>query len=382
VLVASSNPLDQYMVNHPAYFLSRPPESGLVNPDNLLILLSHLKCADFELPFAEGEPFGATAGAAATTAELLAYLEEEGVVHHVAGTWHWTAEAFPAEGISLRSASADNVIIVELTPGPRVIGEIDRITAPTMVHKGAIYIHGGLQYQVEELDLQNHKAYVTRCDVDYYTDANLAVTLTVLDVFAGREASSGADSGAAAPAHGEVALTFLATMYKKIKFETRETIGSGDIHLPEDTLHTTAYWLALGPPATAGMGRERLQEGLLGLANVLVGVAPLYLMCDPRDVGVVAEVKSPFTGLPTIYLYDNYPGGVGFSPRLFELHRELLQAAEELIAACPCEAGCPSCVGPAGAGAGKAAALEMVRRVLSEAPEEGRPLTLAQGGGR
>ncbi|GAC1394960.1 MAG: ATP-dependent helicase MrfA [Chloroflexota bacterium] len=362
VLVATSSPLDQYMVGHPAYFLSRPPESGLINPDNLLIVLSHLKCAAFELPFGEGESFGATPGAASSTAELLAYLEEEGVVHHVAGTWHWSADVFPAEAISLRSASADNVIIVERAPAARVIGEVDRITAPTMVYQGAIYLHQGVQYQVEELDLPNNKAYVTRCDVDYYTDANLAVSLKVLDVFAERAA------GVDAAAHGEVALSFLATMYKKIRFETRENVGAGDIHLPEDTLHTTAYWLALGSDTTRGMDRDRLQEGLLGLANVVVAVAPLFLMCDPRDVGVVAEARSPFTGLPTIYLYDNYPGGVGFSPRLYDLHEALLHAAGELIGACPCDTGCPSCVGPA-AGAGKAIAQQLVQRSLSPLAE-------------
>jgi DEAD/DEAH box helicase domain-containing protein len=356
VLVASSNPLDQYIVSHPEYFFGRSPESGLVNPDNLLILDSHIKCAAFELPFGDENAFGLPR---AETQELLTLIEEHGLLLHSHGQWHWTSEGFPAEAISLRSASSENFVVIDDVPGaPRVIGEVDRVSAPTMLHEEAIYLHEGEQYQVERLDYSEKKAYVRRVDVDYFTDANLAFAIRPLAVFAEDDRAS------ARRAHGEVMLTYQPTMFKKIKLYTHENIGSGRIHLPEEELHTTAYWLALRLPAAPDSGAsEDPQAGLLGLSNVLVQVAPLFLMCDPHDLGVVAELKSPHTGLPTIYLFDKYPGGVGLSERLFELHEQLLRAAAETIAGCGCPEGCPSCVGPrAEVGqAGKSSALALAK---------------------
>ena len=356
VLVAGSSPLDQFMVNHPQYFFSRSPENGLVNPDNLFILMSHLQCAAFELPFRDDEGYGPHTPA--QTAELLGYLEECMVVRHAGGMWHWSSENFPAENISLRTAATENFVIVDTTdPTPRVIGEMDRFSVLTMLHEEAIYLHEGQQYHVDRLDWEEQKAYVRAVNVDYYTDANLAVTLKVLDIATGepREAPRN---------HGEVTVSAQATIYKKIKLHTHENIGWGKIHLPEQELHTTAYWLCVPPDVAEGLsqtldgqvqsasnGRQSptsaLQSGLVGLANVLVQIAPLYLMCDPRDLGVVPQVKNPFTGRPTIFLYDSYPGGIGFSKKLYELHPTLLEAAAELIRSCGCEDGCPSCVGPA-----------------------------------
>jgi DEAD/DEAH box helicase domain-containing protein len=347
ILVASSNPLDQYIVSHPEYFFGRSPESGLINPDNLLILASHLKCAAFELPFADADAFGLSHE---ETQELLALIEEDGLLYHAQGRWHWTSEGFPAEAISLRSASSENFVVIDDVPGaPRIIGEVDRVSAPTMLHDEAIYFHEGEQYQVERLDYEEKKAYVRQVDVDYYTDANLAFAIRPLAVFAEEPA------GAARRTHGEVMLTYQPTMFKKIKLYTHENVGSGRIHLPEEELHTTAYWLTLpteargSAPRSDGTGRLEAfdaQAGLLGLSHVLVQVAPLFLMCDPHDLGVVAELKSPHTNAPTIYLFDKYPGGVGLSERLYELHAQLLLAAAETIARCGCADGCPACVGP------------------------------------
>jgi DEAD/DEAH box helicase domain-containing protein len=333
ILVASSSPLDQYIIAHPDYFFGRPPEAGLINPDNLYVLLSHVKCAAFELPFEDGEEYGG-----APIAEILGYLEEERLLHHAGTTWHWSAESFPAEAISLRTASTDNVVIIDTSDKthPRVIGEMDRYAVPTMLHEEAIYLHQGQQYQVETLDWEEKKAYVRPVSVDYYTDANLAVRLEVLDVLAGGEGR----------AWGEVALTYLPTIFKKIKLYTHENVGWGEIHLPEETMHTTAYWLTLGEAATSGLGKAELEGGLVGLAHVLTNIAPLYLMCDPRDLGVQPEVRSPFTRRPTVFLYDRVPGGVGFGERLYGQHADLLAAAAELLRRCPCPRGCPSCVGP------------------------------------
>lgn len=368
VLVASSNPLDQYIITHPEYFFGRSPESGLVNPDNLLILANHLKCAAFELPFTERDAFGLPLDA---TQELLGLIEEDGLLHHAAGRWHWTSEGFPAEAISLRSASSENFVVIDNVPGaPRIIGEVDRISAPTMLHDEAIYIHEGEQYQVEKLDYAEKKAYVRQVDVDYYTDANLAFAIRPLEIFA-EEAR-----GVSQRIYGEVMLTYQPTMFKKIKLFTHENVGSGRIHLPEEELHTMAYWLTLDAPIPGPSPTGRVvgdgsaidvQAGLLGISQVLVHVAPLFLMCDPHDLGVVAELKSPHTGKPTIYLFDKYPGGTGLSERLYELHDDLLRAAAATIAGCGCQEGCPSCVGPrAEVGAsGKASALALARGALS-----------------
>lgn len=336
ILIGSSSPLDQYVMTHPDYFFSHPTEHGLINPNNLVILVNHLKCAAFELPFVEGEDFGVE-----TTEEILEYLADEKILRHVGGRWYWMSDNYPADEISLRSASHDNFVIIDTTePDHRVIGETDRFSVLTLLHKDAIYLHESRQYHVDILDYDEQKAYVRAVGSDYYTDAQLAVGIKVLDQFAKKEVLGGAKS------HGEVLVTAKATMFKKIKFNTHENVGYGDIHLPEQQMHTTAYWLAIASEIAKDFSHDDLQSGLLGLSNLLVNVAPIYLMCDPRDIKVVAQIKAPFTNAPTIYLYDSYPGGVGFSEKLYAIHHNLLQTATELLMSCQCEQGCPSCVGP------------------------------------
>jgi DEAD/DEAH box helicase domain-containing protein len=270
---------------------------------------------------------------------MLGYLAEGGVVHHSGGMWHWSSENFPAENVSLRTAAADNFVIIDTTdPTPRVIGEMDRFSVPTLLHEEAIYLHQGTQYHVDKLDFEEQKAYVRQVEVDYYTDANLAVTLKVLAVLSG-------ELQQAPRSHGEVMVSALATIYKKIKLHTHENIGWGRIHLPEQTMHSTGYWLTVPPLVAEDLPKGAMQGALVGLAHVLSSLAPLWLMCDPHDLGVVPQVKSPFTGLPTIFIYDSYAGGIGFSKLLYDQHARLLDAADDLVAACACETGCPSCVG-------------------------------------
>lgn len=331
ILVASSNALDQFLATHPDYFFERSPEAALVDPNNLIILVSHIKCAAFELPFSDDERFGVD-----TTGEILRFLADNDVLHHADGVWHWMSDSFPAQEVSLRSAAADNVVIIDVGPPARVIGEIDRVSAPTMVHEEAIYIHEGHQFQVEKLDLEEKKAFVRAVDVDYYTDAEQAVKISVLDVFDSAESR----------AHGEVSVTYLPTIFKKIKLHTHENIGWGKIHLDEDTFHTAAYWLSLPATVADGLPRGQLESGLVGLSHVLGQVAPLFLMCDPADIAVWPEIKATFTGAPTIFMYDRVPGGIGFSKRLYQLHRQLLSNAGQLVSRCGCERGCPSCIGP------------------------------------
>jgi len=364
-LLASSSPIDQYIIKNPEYFFGQNPEHGLINPDNYVILGNHIKCAAYELPFSDGEKFGVE-----TTAEILGHMEDARLLRHVGGRWHWMADVFPAADISLRSASNENFIIVDITEtNPVVIGEIDRFGAPMLLHEEAIYIHEARQYQVERLDFDDKKAYVRKVEVDYYTDANLNVEVSVLDVF--REGA--ANAGLIKKSSGEVRVTAIVTLFKKIKLNTHENIGSGPVSLPELEMHTTAYWFCLPRAKPAASRESRLQDALIGLSNVLGNAAPVYLMCGKSDIRVMYQTRSPFTQLPTVFIYDNYPGGVGFSDKLFELHDEVFEMTERLIVNCDCETGCPSCVGPSGefSGAGnpRTDTLSIVRYIAGKAAE-------------
>ncbi len=336
VFVASSSPLDQFIVRHPEYFLGTDPEEGLIDPDNLLLLAAHLQAGLFELPFLDDERLGR-----ADVGGLLKLFEEDGSATRSAGRWFWSRQAFPAEEVHLRRILADNVVIIDTSkPRPEVIGEMDQFTAPVLLHEEAVYLHEGAQYHVDRLDWDEKKAYVRPVEVDYYTDALASVSVQVLDTF------GGTDGEGIRRAHGEVKITSLASMFKKIRFHTHENIGAGPIHLPEQTLHTTGYWVTVDEDVWRSLGRETLEAGLQGMAHSLRHIASLRLMCDPRDLGSVAEVRSVTTLLPTVTVFEVYPGGVGFAARLFDLHRELLDDAAALVRDCPCAAGCPSCVGP------------------------------------
>lgn len=336
VMVASSNPLDQYVIQHPEFFLKSNPESARINPNNLIILVDHIKCAAYELPFKKGDTFDGV-----ELDDILDYLTEERVLHENGGKWHWMNDAFPAHNISLRSASQENVIIVDQSSEPvnKVIGEMDRFSSMTLLHDEAIYLHQGVQYQVEKLDWEEKKAFVREVNVDYFTDANLAVSLDVLEVDKQMDYSAGTIS------FGDVSVRAMATIFKKIKFETHENIGSGPIYLPEEELQTSATWITLEEEITQNLKGDDLEKSLLGIAHALKHVAPLMLMCEPMDVQVVPQVKSTHDEKPVIYFYDRYPGGVGLSEKAFSHIDELLTRASELIGSCPCRSGCPSCIG-------------------------------------
>ncbi len=378
LLVASSAPLDQFIVQNPDYFFGRSPEHGYVNPDNLQILLNHLKCAAFELPLREGEKFGGL-----DLKTLCAHLEEAQFLHHTDDGWHWVSESYPADAISLRSVSSDNFVIVDQTGEPKIIGEVDFTSALTTVHEKAIYMQDGQQYHVERLDYDDRKAYVKQCDSDYYTDAIDYTRIKVLETF------EAAPTEPARKNHGEVQVNTQIVGFKKIKFHTHENVGAGDLVLPEQEMHTTAYWLTLPREMLEALPYDRSErlDGVSGLGNALQAIATLLLMCDARDLGVAvgenedrsqesgvrrqeAEIASQQSAVgsetivkgqrtrrygprsnifePNIYLYDKYPGGVGFSEPLFRMSETLLQHTHRLIANCACPSGCPSCVGPIG----------------------------------
>jgi DEAD/DEAH box helicase domain-containing protein len=335
VMVASSGPLDQYMIQHPDYFFNRNPETARINPDNLVILVDHVKCAAYELPFKKGDMFGNM-----EVEDVLEFLTEERVLHLSGEKWYWMSDSFPAHNISLRSASQENVVIIDQSDvaNVKVIGEMDRFSAMTLLHEEAIYLHQGIQYQVEKLDWEEKKAFVREVDVDYFTDANLAVNLKVLETDKSRETKD-FEMG-----YGDVMVTAMATIFKKIKFETHENIGSGPIHLPEEELHTNAVWFSFENHLFDN-SQERLEQALVSVAHALQSIAPFMVMCDPSDLHVVPQVKAVHNEKPTIFLYDRYPGGVGLSDKVYAIMDDVLQETLELIAGCSCESGCPSCIG-------------------------------------
>ena len=356
VMVATSAAIDQFIVTHPEYFFKQSPENALLNPDNLYVLLNHFKCAAYELPFRDGETLGNAPGAE----EMCEYLEEANIVRHVGDTWHWQAEEFPASEISLRTAMTENFLINDITNPAhvRVIGEMDRFTVPMLLHENAIYLHEGQQYQVEKLDYDACKAFVRKVEVDYYTDADLNVSLSLLDTL---EEEKNA-------ALGEVKVTAITKIFIKMKFDTGENLGFGPVMLPESEMHTVAVWWTLPDEIAAQYDKDTLQNGMMGIANLLRIVAPLYLMCSPRDVAVSYQVKCPFTEKPTLILYDNCPGGVGLAEKAYRMRRTLLTHAALVAKDCTCAHGCPSCVGPVGevGESGKATAVQLIDQMLAE----------------
>jgi DEAD/DEAH box helicase domain-containing protein len=343
VLIASGSPVDQYVIHHPEFLLEGTPEQARIDPDNLHVLLAHLRCATFERPFEPGEVFGP-----GPVDDLLAFIGEEGHVRQSSdGRWYWSSENFPASEVSLRTAAPENVVIIDTTPDrPRVIGETDLFSAQVLVHTQAIYLHESQQYHVDRLAWGERKAYVRKVDVDYYTYANRAVTLKPLDVFASDAAPGGSR------VHGEVMVASLVTLFKKLKFGTDENVGWGPIDLPELELQTTSYWLTAEEAANRAVDSGRpwrkddLDVALLGAGRGIQAVAAVLLMCDPRDLGLVTQVRSPHSEAPTIYLYEAVPGGIGLSERLWKRHDELVAGARAMIEACGCDAGCPACTGP------------------------------------
>jgi DEAD/DEAH box helicase domain-containing protein len=353
VLVASSAPVDQFVVRHPSYFFDASPEHALLNPDNLHILVEHVKCAAFELPFTTDEAFGAV-----IVQEVLGVLQEAGLVHRSGepGQWHWTSESYPADAVSLRSISSDNFVIVDQTHEARVIAETDFNSGPPVLHPKAIYLLEGRLFQVERLDFEGRKAYVREVDCDYYTDAITHAKVTILEQFA-------SDHQQVAH-HGDVHVVSRVVGFKKIKFYTNENVGSGDLDLPEQQMHTTSYWLELPLELLASLpfAIDDRRDGIFGLAFALKQIAALLLMCDGRDLGLSINAgdhegqassgheRPGFSpgDTPRIFLYDAFPGGIGFSEPLYSMHADLLKRTRDLIAECPCDTGCPSCVGPVG----------------------------------
>jgi DEAD/DEAH box helicase domain-containing protein len=378
VLVASSAPLDQFVVRHPSYFFDAPPEHALINPDNLHILVDHVKCGAFELPFTTSETYGRH-----DVQEVLGILAESGLVHRTGddaeqGQWQWTSESYPADAVSLRSISSDNFVVVDTTEAADVIAETSFTSGPATLHEKAIYLLEGVLYQVERLDFDGRKALVRRIDCDYYTDAITHTKVTVLETFASLSTAS----------HGEVHVSSRVVGFKKIKFYTNENVGSGELDLPEQQMHTTAYWLTVPRSVMVALpyASDDRRDGVVGLSFAMRQVAQLLLMCDRQDIGISIgagdnagpevfsrnDLRPQLPDEPRVFIYDNYPGGIGFSEPLFRMHRELLSQTRALIAACDCEHGCPTCVGPVGntGPLAKVVALRILDHIAAQSPGE------------
>ncbi|MET0065328.1 MAG: DEAD/DEAH box helicase [Candidatus Thiodiazotropha sp.] len=365
ILVASSLPLDQYIIRNPGFFLGASPEHARIDPDQLLILLDHIRCAAFELPFSAGERFGGE-----DLNEMLAYLEAQGVLHLEGSQWHWMADSYPANSVSLRSVAEGNFVVIDATEGgKRVIAEVDYNSAPMTLYPGAIYMIQSSPYQVERLDWEGRKAFVTRTRVDYYTDAIDYTRLKILERFESNR------SGGHRDASGEVHLVRRVAGYKKIRYYTHENVGYGDIDLPDQEMHTTAVWWQVDPDLMDRVfaSRHAALDGFLGAGYAIHIVATLRMLSEPRDIGRAvgdgeaqwfATVGNQGRGhmintagetldparlprfAPTLFLYDNYPGGIGISEPLFAQRHAVVQDALSMVAACNCSQGCPSCVGP------------------------------------
>jgi DEAD/DEAH box helicase domain-containing protein len=338
VMTASSSALDQFIAENPRFITEANPERAIINPDNLLILMDHIKCAAFELPFSETERF---APHLSTTMEILDYLEENGIVKKAEGRYHWMSGIYPANEISLRSAAQENFVIIDTTDGSRVIGEIDYHGAPTMIHDDAIYLHQGRQFYVDHLDWERRQAKVHEVDSDYYTDAESKTDIHVLT------------DDASVPYRrfsihrGEITIREQAVMFKKIKFNTHENLGWGKIALPEIEMHTTSLWIDFSAEFLESFGGKET-AGLLSFAlgYLVKNIAPLYLFCDPMDIRTVSMNRSSFSGNPALFIHDSNPGGSGLSARLFDILPLVLEESSKHLSRCRCSAGCPSCIGP------------------------------------
>jgi DEAD/DEAH box helicase domain-containing protein len=422
VLIGGPSALDQYLLSHPQFLFGRTPEQALLAPDNPFLLQSHLKCAAFELPLADDERFAETAE---TDCLLQQIADREGVLRHAEKRWYWMSARYPAQDVSLRTATADRFIVVRADSG-QVIGKVDSPSAPMLIYPGAIYLHEGQSYLVEELGWEQRTASVLPSEVEYFTEVSASAEVEVLHV------QESAPMGAVSRTRGDVSVRTQATHFRKIAWYTHEQLATVRLDLPEQDLLTTAFWLHLhddlvtamldlgdwtiapirsyGPNWAAQRQQARERDGyrchlcgrpeqgrehdvhhmqpfrtfdyrpgendtymlanalsnlvtlcsechpkmeaahavqgtLDGLASLLRALAPLYVMCDPHDLGVTSDLDFQHTRSPTVIIYDAVPGGVGFSEALFGLHDELLQACVEWISECPCEEGCPACIG-------------------------------------
>jgi DEAD/DEAH box helicase domain-containing protein len=337
VMVATSTPLDQFVAADPERVVLGNAERAVIHPDNLILLSRHLRCAAFELPFQKGEPFGRSPDAAG----LLEFLAGEGgVLLERDGRYHWMAEAYPAEEVSLDFADSDAFTVLDADTHES-LGLVHRSNAATTIHEDAVYQHQGEQFHVEKLDWDGRRAYARRAQIDYFTDADTETKVSVLREDA-REPGAFALEG-----RGDVHVTTLATIFKRIRFYTHENLDAGVIKLPPEEMDTTAFWFALTEEAVRvlRLGVTQRAGALPGAASVLKGVAPLFVRCGPTDIRAKGEILNDHFERPVVMLFDSVPGGIGVAEGVFAARRELYRAGADVVRRCACLLGCPGCIG-------------------------------------
>ncbi|HEX6882295.1 MAG TPA: DEAD/DEAH box helicase [Planctomycetota bacterium] len=355
LLVARADPVDQYLAHHPGYLFGAARETLSLDADNLVVLSEQLKCAAFELPF-HGEPDGSVAGFGPSphVAGILDYLAEESKLLlrrpvKERPTWYWAADAYPAQDVSLAGSEPDNVLVFD--EEEQAIGEVDRVASLTSVHEGAIYLVEGETYKIERFDYANRRAYARKIVSDYFTEAETDTEVRVLRLEERAERPAAGDPAGGSDVEvwrGEVHVTTVATMFKKIRFYTRENVGAGDIHLPPEEMETEAFVLTLAPELAADLqlAAGNRAAAWAGVGRLLRRTAPLFVRCNAADLGLSCEIRSGHFERPALFLYDRIPGGVGLPVALFRAHREIVRAAREVLGRCACEHGCPACIGP------------------------------------
>jgi DEAD/DEAH box helicase domain-containing protein len=335
ILVAYNETVDQYLMHHPEFFFGSSPEAACVDPQNPYILAQQLACAAHELPLAPADEarFGVQSGA------VLDALEESGETRRIDGRTYWASAEFPAARVNLRTISGDTYTIMNVKDNNAVVGTVDAISALELLYPEAIYLHEGDTYYVRELDLEQKVAFIEPREVDYYTQPVLDFRIQIR-----HEARDRAWAGEKVSL-GDVTYTWQTLAMKKIKFHSRDAIGYHPLELPRLTLETNGFWLAPGQAAWSAVARRGLNpvEGLSGVRNLFTKLLALLAMCDPSDLG--GMIDSSNLGKPALFMFDRYPGGLGFAEQGWARLDDLAGRSLEHLEACRCDSGCPACVG-------------------------------------
>jgi DEAD/DEAH box helicase domain-containing protein len=421
ILIASASPIDQYIIRHSEYVREGNPENALLDPNNPLILLNHLKSAAFELPFKEFDQFGNLDWN--TVQPYLEILCDLSKIVQRKESYYWVAEDYPASEISLRNISK-NAITLRLHDGNKstVIGEVDYQSASRLVHPGAVYLHDGMQYLVQNFNLKDSIAELSQFQEEYITEpiVNNSIKMESIILFNQNDKFKST--------FGELHVIEKVTGFKRIDWVTQQLLGKEDLYMPENELFTKGVWICFSSTLvnvlrennqwqsdpnqygndwtrirTAIMSRDeyrcqvcgllfasnalhihhkvpfrsfsdprlanqssnlitlcpvchkiaeqniRIRSGLAGVAYLLASISPLFLMCDYRDIGYFSEAQSDLCEKqPAIAIYDQFPGGIGLSAKLFDRLDEILIHCFNALNECPCSQGCPSCIGPSG----------------------------------
>ncbi|MEU4513549.1 DEAD/DEAH box helicase [Nonomuraea wenchangensis] len=335
VLIARDDPLDTYLVHHPQALFGRPVEAIVLDPDNPYVLGPHLCAAAAEIPLTEADLpiFGPT------TTKVLDDLVNQGMLRARPTGWFWTRRERPTDLADIRGGGGSLIHVVEANTG-RLLGSVDEPSAHTTVHTGAVYIHQGETFLVEELDLEAEVALVTAANPDYSTFARDITDISILSTQRSHPLGQGTLH------FGEVEVTRQVISYLKRRFQSGEMLGDEPLDLPPRTLRTRAVWWTLPASAVAPLAEAGIDLGGAAHAaeHASIGLLPLFATCDRWDIGGVSTELHADTGLLTVFVYDGHEGGAGFAERGYARANDWLTATREAITSCECERGCPSCI--------------------------------------